>query len=70
MSIGLKVDKKQKPKTTDQHDGKPPSSNQAAKTRVSSSLSQFSSSPPLTSIPLTQSEIFDSSRDNAMSELE
>ena len=66
MSIGLKEDKKQKPKTMDQKYGKPLSSNEeAATTTVSSSLPRFSSS----SIPLIQSEVFDSSKDNAMSEM-
>lgn len=64
MSIGLEEDKKQKPKTTDPKDDKPLSANEkAAKTTVSSSLPQSSL------VPQIQSELFDPSRDNAMSEI-
>ena len=59
VSIGLGGEKKTKTKAMDQKEEKPLSSNEA----VASSPSPTSSSPTL------QSEIFDSSGDNAMSEM-
>ena len=59
MSIGLGGEKKTKTKAMDQKEEKPSSSNEP----VASSPSTTSSSPTL------QSEIFDSSGDNAMSEM-
>ena len=62
MSIGLREEIKLKNKTMDQKEEKPSSPKEA----VTSSSSLPTSSP---SPPQLQSEVFDSSRDNAMSEM-
>jgi hypothetical protein len=62
MSIGLGEEKKLKNKIMDQKEEKPSSPKEA----VTSSLSLPTSSPLP---PQLQSEVFDSSRDNAMSEM-
>ena len=61
MSIGLAEEKKLKTKTMDQKEEKASSSREVT-TTASSPI------PTLTSLPL-QSEIFDSSSDNAMAEM-
>jgi hypothetical protein len=62
MSIGLGEEKKLKTKTMDQKEEKPTSSKESV-TTTSSPLPASSALPPL------QSEVFDSSSDNAMSEM-
>ena len=62
MSIGLGKEEKLKTKTMGQKEEKPTSSKESV-TTTSSPLPASSASPPL------QSEVFDSSRDNAMSEM-